>query len=67
MGPPAAPTLDPTGSADYTPPMTDTDLSAIRSRYLGVDKKKRKIRKMNDRKFVFDWDAQDDTFAADSL
>ena len=66
MGPPAAPTLDPTGSADYTPPMTDTDLSAIRSRYLGVDKKKRKIRKMNDRKFVFDWDAQDDTFAADS-
>lgn len=46
--------------------MTDNDLSAIRSRYLGVDKKKRKIRKMNDRKFVFDWDAQDDTFAEDS-
>lgn len=46
--------------------MTENDLSAIRSRYLGVDKKKRKIRKMNDRKFVFDWDAQDDTFAADS-
>lgn len=46
--------------------MTDNDLSAIRSRYLGVDKKKRKIRKMNDRKFVFDWDAQDDTLAGDS-
>lgn len=46
--------------------MTENDLSAIRSRYLGVDKKKRKIRKMNDRKFVFDWDAQDDTFAEDS-
>jgi ATP-dependent RNA helicase DDX23/PRP28 len=46
--------------------MTDDDLSAIRSRYLGVDKKKRKIRKMNDRKFVFDWDTQDDTFAEDS-
>lgn len=45
------------------PPMSDTDLSAIRSRYLGVDKKKRKIRKMNDRKFVFDWDTQDDTAA----
>jgi ATP-dependent RNA helicase DDX23/PRP28 len=43
--------------------MTDNDLSAIRSRYLGVDKKKRKIRKMNDRKFVFDWDEQEDTFA----
>lgn len=46
--------------------MSDNDLTAIRSRYLGVDKKKRKIRKMNDRKFVFDWDAQDDTFAEDS-
>jgi ATP-dependent RNA helicase DDX23/PRP28 len=42
--------------------MTDSDLTAIRSRYLGVDKKKRKIRKMNDRKFVFDWDEQEDTF-----
>lgn len=56
----------PEPSTPYVPPMTDNDLSAIRSRYLGVDKKKRKIRKMNDRKFVFDWDAQDDTFAEDS-
>lgn len=46
--------------------MTDNDLTAIRSRYLGVDKKKRKIRKMNDRKFVFDWDEQDDTFSAEA-
>ncbi|TFY82972.1 hypothetical protein EWM64_g1039 [Hericium alpestre] len=46
--------------------MTDDDLSAIRSRYLGVDKKKRKIRKMNDRKFVFDWDVQEDTFVAEA-
>ena len=53
-------------SADYVPPITDNDLSAIRSRYLGVDKKKRKIRKMNDRKFVFDWDEQDDTFSAEA-
>jgi len=53
-------------AAPFVPPMTEDDLSAIRSRYLGVDKKKRKIRKMNDRKFVFDWDAQDDTFAEDS-
>ena len=50
-------------TAPDLPPMSDTDLSAIRSRYLGVDKKKRKIRKMNDRKFVFDWDTQDDTAA----
>lgn len=56
----------PDSSQPYVPPMTDNDLTAIRSRYLGVDKKKRKIRKMNDRKFVFDWDAQDDTFAEDS-
>lgn len=53
-------------TAPFVPPMTENDLSAIRSRYLGVDKKKRKIRKMNDRKFVFDWDAQDDTFSEDS-
>ena len=50
-------------NATYTPQLTNDDLSAIRSRYLGVDRKKRKIRKMNDRKFVFDWDAQDDTAA----
>jgi ATP-dependent RNA helicase DDX23/PRP28 len=56
----------PESGTPFVPPMTDDDLSAIRSRYLGVDKKKRKIRKMNDRKFVFDWDAQDDTFAEDS-
>ncbi|EPQ58209.1 P-loop containing nucleoside triphosphate hydrolase protein [Gloeophyllum trabeum ATCC 11539] len=46
--------------------MTESEMSAIRSRYLGVDKKKRKIRKMNDRKFVFDWDAQDDTLNNES-
>ena len=67
MPPPPPPSIpDPASQNTYTPPMTDGDLSAIRSRYLGVDKKKRKIRKMNDRKFVFDWDTQDDTFAADS-
>ncbi|KAI0724072.1 DEAD-domain-containing protein [Fomitopsis betulina] len=53
-------------SAAYVPPMTDNEIDAIRSRYLGVDKKKRKIRKMNDRKFVFDWDEQDDTFNAET-
>ncbi|KAH9981240.1 P-loop containing nucleoside triphosphate hydrolase protein [Lactifluus volemus] len=53
------------GSTTSTPAMTEEDLAALRSRYLGVDKKKRKIRKMNDRKFVFDWDEQEDTFAAD--
>jgi ATP-dependent RNA helicase DDX23/PRP28 len=50
----------------YVLSMTDNDLTAIRSRYLGVDKKRRKPRKMNDKKFVFDWDAQDDTLVEDS-
>lgn len=53
-------------SDDFLPPMTDSDLAAVRSRYLGVDKKKRKIRKMNDRKFVFDWDEQDDTYSSEA-
>ena len=53
-------------SEPYAPHMTDNDLSAIRSRYLGVDKKKRRIRKMNDRKFVFDWDEHDDTLTDDA-
>ena len=46
--------------------MTNNDLDAIRSRYLGVDKKKKRPRKMNDRKFVFDWDEQDDTYNAET-
>ncbi|TDL27361.1 P-loop containing nucleoside triphosphate hydrolase protein [Rickenella mellea] len=76
MPPPSTPT-EPNGpegnpaiaeaSSNFVPHMNDNDLSAIRSRYLGVDKKKRKIRKINDRKFVFDWDAQEDTLAPDSL
>ncbi|KAI5122072.1 hypothetical protein M0805_006055 [Coniferiporia weirii] len=53
-------------SSNFVPQMNDNDLNAIRSRYLGVDKKKRKIRKMNDRKFVFDWDEKDDTLTEDS-
>lgn len=34
---------------------------AIKDRYLGVVKKKRRVRRLNDRKFVFDWDAGEDT------
>jgi ATP-dependent RNA helicase DDX23/PRP28 len=55
-----------TTDANYAPQMSEAERAALRSRYLGVDKKKRKIRKMSDRKFVFDWDEQDDTFAADA-
>lgn len=35
--------------------------SAIKERYLGIVKKKKKIRRLNDRKFVFDWDGSEDT------
>ncbi|KAG1754531.1 P-loop containing nucleoside triphosphate hydrolase protein [Suillus lakei] len=53
-------------STSYVPPMTESDLNAVRDRYLGVNTKKRKIRKMNDRKFVFDWNVEEDTFSSDS-
>lgn len=67
MPPPPPPPVPPSPSQDpYTPLMSENDLTAIRSRYLGVQTKKRKIRKMNDRKFVFDWDEQEDTFSADA-
>ena len=46
--------------------MTESDLTAVRDRYLGVSTKKRKIRKMNDRKFVFDWAEEEDTLTSDS-
>ncbi|KAL7645533.1 UNVERIFIED_CONTAM: hypothetical protein RMT77_003919 [Armadillidium vulgare] len=34
---------------------------AINERYLGIVKRKKKVRRLNDRKFVFDWDASEDT------
>ncbi|KAJ3330431.1 DEAD (Asp-Glu-Ala-Asp) box polypeptide 23 [Blyttiomyces sp. JEL0837] len=39
----------------------DKELQAIRDRYMGQEKKKRKIRRMNEKKFVFDWAAEEDT------
>lgn len=39
----------------------EKELEAIRERYLGIVKKKRRVRRLNDRKFVFDWDASEDT------
>lgn len=40
---------------------TYQEQQAIRERYLGGGKRKRRVRRINDRKFVFDWDATDDT------
>jgi ATP-dependent RNA helicase DDX23/PRP28 len=34
---------------------------AIHDRYLGQAKKKKRIRRLNERKFVFDWEVGDDT------
>ncbi|ORX55205.1 P-loop containing nucleoside triphosphate hydrolase protein [Hesseltinella vesiculosa] len=41
--------------------LNDKEKQAIRDRYFGNDQRKRKVRKMNERKFVFDWDAGEDT------
>lgn len=61
-GPRSAPTL-PASSANPSDPTID--LAAIKARYLGVgpDANKRKIRKTGDKKFVFDWDGDEDTGA----
>ncbi|KAJ3149773.1 DEAD (Asp-Glu-Ala-Asp) box polypeptide 23 [Geranomyces variabilis] len=39
----------------------DKELQAIRDRYMGTERRRRKIRRMNDKKFVFDWDKGEDT------
>ncbi|XP_063926837.1 probable ATP-dependent RNA helicase DDX23 [Zophobas morio] len=39
----------------------EQEIKAIKERYLGAPKKQRKIRRMNDKKFVFDWDLAEDT------
>lgn len=33
----------------------------MQERYLGIIKKKKRARRLNERKFVFDWDANEDT------
>jgi len=35
--------------------------AAIKARYLGAERKKKRVRRQNDRKFVFDWEVTDDT------
>ncbi|GAB0098266.1 RNA helicase [Sergentomyia squamirostris] len=50
-----------TNTDDGNPKDKEKELEAIRERYLGIIKKKRRVRRLNDRKFVFDWDASEDT------
>lgn len=46
---------------EFTVKDKEKELEAIKERYLGIIKKKRRVRRLNDRKFVFDWDASEDT------
>ena len=39
----------------------EAELSAIKDRYLGGVKKRKRARRLNERKFVFAWDASEDT------
>jgi len=39
----------------------DKEKAAIKERYLGLERKKKRVRRQNDRKFIFDWEAGDDT------
>ena len=39
----------------------ELESEAIKERYLGLQKRKKMMRKLNERKFVFDWDANEDT------
>ncbi|KAL7749346.1 mRNA splicing protein prp28 [Sorochytrium milnesiophthora] len=49
------------GNSEKEVHLTEEEMKAVRARYMGNEKEKRKVRRMNDRKFVFDWDAQEDT------
>ncbi len=48
-------------SGDHNEKDKEKELNAIKDRYLGVVKRKRRMRRLNERKFVFDWDATEDT------
>ncbi|KAJ1512096.1 DEAD (Asp-Glu-Ala-Asp) box polypeptide 23 [Coelomomyces lativittatus] len=50
-------------NAEAAKNLTQDELVSIRERYMGAERKKRKIRRMNDRRFVFDWDEGEDTSA----
>ncbi len=41
--------------------VSEKEKDAIKERYLGAARRKKRIRRLNDRKFVFDWDAGEDT------
>lgn len=69
-GPRGAPSLPPSTAVDNSADLgPDYDADAIKARYLGGEAhaKKRKLRKTNDKKFVFDWEAEEDTASSAGL
>jgi ATP-dependent RNA helicase DDX23/PRP28 len=46
--------------------ISEKEKEGIRKHYMGLEKKQRKVRKMNDKKFVFDWAASEDTSSIDN-
>ncbi|KAF9357266.1 DEAD (Asp-Glu-Ala-Asp) box polypeptide 23 [Mortierella sp. AD094] len=53
-------------SADTASPasgivLAEKEIDLVKKKYMGIEEKERKIRKRNDKKFVFDWNADDDT------
>lgn len=51
----------PQAAASESNHLTNEELQNIRERYVGAEKVKRKIRKTTEQKYVFNWDAEEDT------
>ncbi|KAF9091332.1 DEAD (Asp-Glu-Ala-Asp) box polypeptide 23 [Mortierella sp. AD031] len=41
--------------------LADKEIEMVKKHYMGIEDKERKVRKRSDKKFVFDWNADDDT------
>ncbi|KAF9912790.1 mRNA splicing protein prp28 [Linnemannia zychae] len=41
--------------------LAEKEIESVKKHYMGIDDKERKVRKRSDKKFVFDWNADDDT------
>ncbi|KAG0234102.1 mRNA splicing protein prp28 [Actinomortierella wolfii] len=63
----SSPRPDRSGSGKHDRSSTDNESSAdkeiemIKRRYMGIDDKVKKVKRRNDKKFVFDWNNDDDT------
>ncbi len=49
------------GEVKNDPEIDVKEKEAIKQRYLGAERRKKRIRRQNDRKFIFDWENTDDT------